>query len=431
MKAHLILGLKPNIPVVEAPYWGDIIVDKHRAVTRLHPEVDAVLQRHRVPVWVTREYRPANGAWSPAETASGLNRIYRLILQQDSDIPPDLIRDIRLLPVVSKVRMGHIDQVDLPPAQAVQMSRETDRASRDAVYLDEAHRFTRGDPAITVAVLDTGLSLDHPELQDVLIPGFDFVDIIDGASRFIGDFVGADDSPEDELVGHGTHVAGIIAGRGIAMPSGVVPRCRLLPVRVLAAMKRGDQVFGAGLRDNINAGVKWAVDQGADVINMSLGMRHTDGGLPHKEVVDYAARRGVTIVAASGNDGSEELYYPGAFESVIAVGAMDEGGEVAAFSTYGRQVSLVAPGTNVYSSYLARDYAFASGTSHAAPFVSGGAALLKSYARTKGKSLSDGQVKHVLKHTADKVDGRFKHRKAGFGRLNLVDALRFLDYELS
>ena len=430
MKPHILLKLKEHTPAAEVPHWSDILADKSGARTTIHPSVDAALVRHKIPVWVTREYQPAQAHWSPAEATSGLNRIYRLILQQDSDIPPDLIRDISLLPIVEEVRIGQVGRVDLPPIQATQLSRDTDRASREAIYLDEAHRFTRGDPHVKVAVLDTGISLDHPELKEVLLPGYDFVDIIDGAGRFMGDYTGADDLAADD-VGHGTHVAGIIAGLGLAMPAGVAPRCRVLPVRVLAAMKRGSQVFGAGLVDNINAGVKWAVDQGVDVINMSLGVQHTGGGLPHQEVVDYAMRKGVTIVAASGNDGSPKLYYPGAFEGVIAVGAMDEGGEVAAFSTYGRQVSFVAPGTNIYSSYLARDYAFASGTSHAAPFVSGAVALLKSYARTKGRSLSDGQVKYTLKHTADKVDGQFKHWKAGFGRLNLVDALRLLDHKLN
>jgi subtilisin family serine protease len=256
------------------------------------------------------------------------------------------------------------------------------------------------------------------------------VDIIDGHADFVGDFLGLDESPEDE-VGHGTHVAGIIAGAGIAMPEGIAPKCRLLPVRVLGAMKQGARRVGAGLVDNINAGVKWAVDHGADVINMSLGVRHSGGGLPHEEVVDYAKRKGVTIVAASGNDGQEALYYPGAFPSVIAVGASDDHGDVAAFSTYGRQVSFVAPGTDVYSSYLENDYAFSSGTSHAAPFVTGGIALLKSYARSKGRRLSDAQVKSVLKHTADKAGRGFKDRRAGFGRLNLADSMRLLAHRLN
>jgi subtilisin family serine protease len=196
-------------------------------------------------------------------------------------------------------------------------------------------------------------------------------------------------------------------------------------------MQRGEKRVGAGLIDNINVAVKWAVDQGADVINMSLGIRHTGGGLPHEEVVDYAKRKGVTIVAASGNDGTEDLYYPGALPHVIAVGAFDADGEVAGFSTYGKQVSFVAPGTDIYSSYLDHAYAFSSGTSHATPFVTGAVAMLKSYARKKGARLSDAKVKHILKHTADKVDAGFKNRRAGFGRINLLDAVRWLEDKLN
>ncbi|MFH1717983.1 MAG: S8 family serine peptidase [Planctomycetota bacterium] len=310
------------------------------------------------------------------------------------------------------------------------MSATTGQASRDMIYLRQAHQFTRGDPSITVAVLDTGVDVNHRELRGSVEAGFDFVNIIDGAADFIGDYTDTDPDPDDE-VGHGTHVAGIIAGKGVAMPTGVVPGCKLLPVRVLAAMKKGGRRVGAGLLDNINAGIKWAVDQGADVINMSLGIRHTGGGLPHEEVVSYALKMGATIVAASGNDGQEQLYYPGALKGVIAVGAVDDHDEIAPYSTYGRQVSFVAPGTDIYSAYLDGEYAFSSGTSHAAPFVTGAVAMLKSFARSTGKNLSDGHVKHILKHTADRIDRRFKHPKAGFGRLNLIDALRLLKHKLS
>lgn len=99
--------------------------------------------------------------------------------------------------------------------------------------------------------------------------------------------------------------------------------------------------------------------------------------------MNYAQRKGVTVVAASGNDGRMELYYPGALPSVIAVGAADDRGEVADFSTYGDHVSFIAPGVDVYSSSLGNGYAFSTGTSHAAPFVTGAIALMKSYARAK------------------------------------------------
>ena len=430
MNPHIRLKLKNNIPTLEVPYWQDILRDKIIAVTKIHPDIDALFSQYQIPVWVTREYKPALQNWTQAEIKSGLNRVYRIILQQNTEISPNLIQRISQLPIVEEANIGAIGHSELPSMMLAQMSATTDLRSRNAIYLEAAHQFTLGSPNVTVAVLDTGVCLTHPEIKDTVLPGYDFVNIIDGTGKFVGDYLDADEIPEDE-VGHGTHVAGIIAGKGEGMPQGVVPNCNILPVRVLGAMQRGSKRVGAGLVDNINSGIKWAIDQGADVINMSLGIQHTGGGLPHQEVVDYAQRKGVTIVAASGNDGTEQLYYPGSLPYVIAVGAFDEMGNIAPFSTYGK-LDLVAPGTNIYSTYLNDDYAFSTGTSHASPFVAGAVALLKSYALEKqGTRLSDGQVKHILKHTADKIDSRFKHQKAGFGRLNLIDALRLLDYKLS
>ncbi|MGH7596283.1 MAG: S8 family peptidase [bacterium] len=430
MRPHLIIQIADGVMPFELPHWSSIIENKSGAATAAHPLLDRVFAQYRLPVWITREYQPHAGAWSNEEIQSRLNRYYRIILQEDAEIPAGLIRDISLLPIIRHVRMGAVGHTDLPELQPAPMSLATGISSRRAIYLEEAQAYTRGDESVVVAVLDTGISQSHPELRGALLPGYDFVDIIDGAGKFIGDFLSYDENPDDE-VGHGTHVAGIIAGRGKAMPAGVVPKCKILPVRVLGAMQRGEKRVGAGLIDNINVAVKWAVDQGAGIINMSLGIRHTGGGLPHEEVVDYAKRKGVTIVAASGNDGTEDLYYPGALPHVIAVGAFDVSGEVAGFSTYGKQVSFVAPGTDIYSSYLDHAYAFSSGTSHATPFVTGAVAMLKSYARKKGARLSDAKVKHILKHTADKVDAGFKNRRAGFGRINLLDAVRWLEDKLN
>lgn len=430
MRPHLIIQLADEVTPFELPHWTSIIDNKSIAATKVHPQFDRLFEQYRLPVWITREYQPHTGAWSDEEIQSRLNRYYRIILQENRQIPAGLIRDISLLPIVRQARIGAIGHADFPELRPAAMGMITGISSRRAIYLEEAQAYTRGDESIIVAVLDTGISQNHPELRGALLPGYDFVDIIDDAGKFIGDFLSYDENPDDE-VGHGTHVAGIIAGRGKAMPVGVVPRCKILPVRVLGAMQRGEKRVGAGLIDNINVAVKWAVDQGADVINMSLGIRHTGGGLPHEEVVDYAKRKGVTIVAASGNDGTEDLYYPGALPHVIAVGAFDGNGEVAGFSTYGKQVSFVAPGTDIYSCYLDNAYAFSSGTSHATPFVTGAVAMLKSYARKKGTRLSDAKVKHILKHTADKVDAGFKNRRAGFGRINLLDALRWLEYKLN
>lgn len=429
MKDHVRLKLRRALPIEQLPHWQSLLVNRQLERESIRPDIDRIFSAHRVPFLATREYQPGANDWSAEETASGLDRVYRLVLSRNGRIPSALIDDLRLIPDVEEVSAGAIGQMELNPRSA-SLSVRTDRSSRDAIYLDEAHRFSQGESQITVAVLDTGIALDHSELRHAMQNGYDFVDIFDGAEEFIGDYIEADDHPDDE-VGHGTHVAGIIAGLGKRMPQGVVPKCKLMPIRVLAAMEKQGRRVGAGLVENINAGVKYAIDHGADVINMSLGIRHEGGGLPHQEVIDYARRKGVTIVAASGNDGQQEMYYPGAFDSVIAVGAMNSEGEVAEFSTFGDQVSFIAPGVDIYSTYLNNDFAFSTGTSHAAPFVTGAVALMKSYAHKLGHQLTDRQIKHVLKHTSDKIDGNFKHRKAGYGRLNLADAMRYLNFKIN
>jgi thermitase len=442
MKPHFIIKLISPLEGT-VPYW--VAVARHNAPQRsvTFPALDELLRLFNLYVNVTAEYAPAEHTWSPSEIQSAFNRIYRIILRDDREIPARLLEQIRALPEIEEVRVGQITTVPIPTPLAMQLDVKLDSARKE-IYLDEAHPITEGHPSVKVAVLDTGVYLKHSELKHCLLPGRDFVNIIDGAAEhletklnenkrdvFAGDFRDEDDDPDDPIVGHGTHVAGIIAAKGSKMPKGVVPKCKIIPVRVLAALKQGDRHVGAGLVDNINTGIKWAVDKGADVINMSLGIKHTDGGLPHQEVVNYAKRKGVTIVAAAGNDGQEEMYYPGALPYVIAVGATDEQNNVAFFSTFGKQVSFVAPGTNVYSTSVGNDYAFSTGTSHASPFVAGAVAMLKSYAREQGHKLTDTQIKSILKHTADKIDGAFKHRKAGYGKVNLIDALKLLQYKLN
>lgn len=430
VKSHIVLQLRRDARRCDAPHWTDAAASRAVAPEAIEPAIDRLLAAWSLPVFVTHEYRPAGPTWSHDEIASGLDRVYRLVLQKEGRIPGGFLEDVRLLPSVEAARLGEIAQSPLPPERASSIALVTDLASREAIFLNEAHRTTRGDPSVIVAVVDTGVA-PHPELSEALLPGYDFVDIVDGHDDFVGDYLGPDAEPDDE-VGHGTHVAGIIASRGDAMPEGVAPRCRILPVRALGAMRQGDRRVGAGLVDNINNAIKYAVDHDAVVINASLGVRREGAGLPHAEVVDYAQRKGVTIVAAAGNDGQDALYYPGALPAVIAVGAVDGDGVVAPFSTYGDQISLVAPGDNIYSCYRDGGYAFASGTSQASPFVTGAVALLQSRARSEtGRLLLDRQVKHLLKHSADRIGMQLKDRRSGFGRLNVADALRLLEYRLA
>lgn len=432
MNFHITIKLKKSLQSVYIPHWLDFISDKSITIEQFNNGLDEAFREFNLKYWITREYKPKKGSFFTGdEINAGLDRIYRIILQDDRKLPEGLINKIKFSPFVEYSRPIEVSETPLPRVSlAASPDFQIDR-SRDQIFLRQAHFFSKGNPDVKIAILDTGVDLRHPELEETIAEKVDFVNIkgLD-TTAFIGDTTGFDNSPDDE-VGHGSHVAGIIAARGVKMPRGVVPECKIMAVRVLATLRQGDKVVGAGLIDNINSGIKWAVDHGADIINMSLGIRHEGGGLPHAEVIEYALKKGVTIVAASGNDGTHDKYYPGALPGVLAVGATDGQGNITAFSTYGAHVSLLAPGSNIYSAYKDQSYAFSSGTSQASPFVAGGIALLKSYALSMGQQLTDLHLKYILKSTSDKIDHKFKDLKGGYGALNLLDAIKLLNYSLT
>ncbi|MCH2225988.1 MAG: S8 family serine peptidase, partial [Crocinitomicaceae bacterium] len=421
-----------NTSHISYPFWGDVAQGIRKPLSSFNRKIDDLFDAFALTFSVAAEYPKTGRTWSAEELKIGLNKHYRIILKENKKFPKALVEQIRLIPHVEEVKTGQIVSAPIPSLSSEQsIGRNQMDFARKMIGLPEAHLKSKGNRAITIAVLDTGIDLKHPELQHCLIEGHDFVDIISNANEFVGDHLGFDTDPSDE-VGHGTHVAGIIGAKGSGMSPGVVPNCKIMPIRVLGAMKRGNSRVGAGLVGNINAGIKWAIDNGADVINMSLGIVHEGGGLPHEDVVNYARKKGVTIIAATGNDGQNALYFPSALPHVIAVGAMNRQiDRVAPFSTYGDQVDFVAPGTDIFSTYLDGEYAFSSGTSHAAPFVAGAAALLKSYGLKFGKKISDKQIKYVLKHTSDKQGKRFKDYKTGYGMINLVDAIKLLEYKFN
>jgi len=430
MKDHVVLKMHQALSDDAAiPSWLDFIADKSRIRETVNPDVDRLLHELGLKVWVTREYKPAQTDWSADERREGLNRTYRLIFQQDYELPEDLVDRLLGMPSVEMASRLSVGSAHIPVVSSQTSFAAPDVA--DLIHLRYAQAFTKGSPDIQIAVLDTGANLNHRELQGKIGKAADFVDLEGlNTTDFIGDFTGYDGVPEDE-VGHGSHVSGIIAGRGLEMNEGVAPGCRLMAVRVLATMKSGTRFVGAGIIDNINTGIKWAADNGADVINMSLGIKHTGGGLPHEDVIRYALSKNVTVVAASGNDGTAERYYPGALPGVIAVGAVDQTGTVTPFTSYGANIAVVAPGVNIYSSFAHNTYAFASGTSQASPFVCGMVGLMKSYARQMGRALSNGDIRTILRDTSDKVDTRLRSEHAGYGLINMADAFKLLAHELA
>ncbi|MFG1846511.1 type VII secretion-associated serine protease mycosin [Micromonospora carbonacea] len=264
-----------------------------------------------------------------------------------------------------------------------------------------AWRVTRGE-GVTVAVVDSGVSATHPLLRGQVRPGRDFNALPSNAGQC-------------DAAGHGTIVAGIIAGReGTGSPfTGIAPAARILPVRVLPDTRRTND---EGLPAQIGLAIRWAVDQGADVINLSLVT------LPRPELaaaVEYALAKGVVVVAAAGNRQEQQQdlpAYPAAYPGVIAVAGVDAQGGHVGSSVSGDYVDIAAPGLDIVGpaprgqGYLAEPQ---GGTSFAAAYVSGVAALV----RAAHPDLTPDGVAYRLTRTADNPpDGH--NAEVGYGVVN-------------
>jgi subtilisin family serine protease len=337
------------------------------------------------------------------EEELGLSRTYRVRLADPAATPWVLDR-LRALPAVESAAAQTLATAPFETAVAAPADAPVG-APQALVRAAEALALEPGDERVTVACVDSGIALGHAELQRKLLAGFDSVDIGIGAVssdlRLVGDSRGHDFAPLDD-VGHGTHVAGVIGAQGWRMPKGLAGLSLILPLRVLAAARpaNASRPVGVGALPDIDAGMKVAVDLGAHVINMSFGTRGeqvAEGApLPHKAVVAYATRYGCVLVAASGNSGQRERFYPAALPEVIAVGSVDLERRPSRFSTSGDHVAIMAPGERIYSSDR-RGYRAASGTSFAAPFVAAAAALLMARRRRQGRPRpTPGEVRSAL-----------------------------------
>lgn len=236
---------------------------------------------------------------------------------------------------------------------------------------------------VTVAVVDTGVDANHPDLCGNVRAGASF---LSGSTTSLGPGVGDDN-------GHGTHVAGVIAatkGNGIGI-TGVAPSTVILPVKVLN--RNGDGEIG-----DLARGITWAADNGADVINLSLGSASSSAAV--RTAVDYATGRGALVVAAGGNKALRSSpnapQYPAADANTVAVAALAPDLTVAWFSVRGNYIDVAAPGQDILSTLPGDRYGVMSGTSMATPFVSGAAAALLG----KRPALSPAQLSDALSATA-------------------------------
>jgi subtilisin family serine protease len=448
LPGQLVLVLKPGEARTHIHSQVDVAIGAVRPSTSFLSEpIDAALNRgegfHAASVYHARSSLGRVGeqhrGFDDVEERLGLARTYSVHIA-DPARTQDVVNRLRELPAVESAYVQTLAAVPfatVAPLLAAS-AEEAMFAPHEQIRARDAHQSEPGDAGVWVGLVDTGISLIHPEFQRKLLAGYDTVRLPLGGNwgdlRLVGLTHGDDFAPRDR-VGHGSHVGGIIGAHGWRMPPGIAGRCMLLPVRVLAAAldNRSNKVVGVGALPDINAGLKIAVDLGADVLNLSFGTPESavvDGPRPHEDVIQYATHYGCTLVAAMGNSGRRETYYPARFDEVIAVGSVDKDDHHSRFSTTGDHVALCAPGEGIVSAGR-QGYEAGSGTSYAAPFVTGAAALLVARARRQKRKLNGSEVKQLLVDSARPAAGDAFNPETGHGVLDVASALRRLDAALS
>jgi len=271
----------------------------------------------------------------------------------------------------------------------------------DHIDAEVVHAYNKKGAGIKVAIVDTGIDLDHPDLQ------------VAGDVSFVS---GAPSGEDDH--GHGTHVAGTVAALdndfGVI---GVAPEAELYAVKVLDGS-------GRGYWSDIIAGIEWSIDHSAQIINMSLG--GTSGSSTLEMACDAAFEAGVLIVAAAGNSGNswalfDNVLYPARYDSVIAVAATDSSDDRVYFSSTGPDVELAAPGINILSTAAGGGYTTKMGTSMASPHVAGVGALMfaSGINDANGNGRINDEVRERLQLTARDLGIAGRDNLYGYG---LVDA---------
>jgi subtilisin family serine protease len=288
-----------------------------------------------------------------------------------------------------------------PLAQAMLAANDPSYSSQwhlPKIQSTQAWDISTGRRDDIIAVLDTGVSYNHPDLSGKVLQGYNFVS---------GNNNAADDH------GHGTLVAGAATassnnGVGVA---GVAWKNLILPVKVLDAS-------GSGSHSAIANGITYAADQGARVINLSLGS--SSGSRTLENAVKYAWGKNSLLVAAAGNNGNNVLFYPAAYANVLGVSALNSNDLLPSWSSYGSHVSLSAPGVNILTTHIGGAYGYASGTSLAAPLVSGAAALVIG---TKPE-LFNSEVRQILENHATDLGTAGYDQYFGHGRVDAFAAVK-------
>ncbi len=383
-----------------------------------------------------------------------LDNVYLLKTDKDTDILM-MTKDYKINPAVEYAEPDYMAKAQMVPDDPYYSSYGSWGQSYDDLWglkkikAAQAWDISQGKGVI-VAVIDTGIDYNHEDIADNIWTNSGEIpdnNIDDDKNGYIDDIKGYDfaydDSDPVDKGGHGTHVAGIIAAAGNNNKGiiGVAPKARVMAVQ-------GVLSFGSGFYSSLAEGLKYAADNGADVINNSWGGYESSSLI--KDAIDYAYSQGCAIIAAAGNESTDVRYcYPASLANVIAVASVDRNDKKSDFSNYGHKIDVAAPGgdsedaadhmrkyqnilslrageTNLYFSddeknIVDTNYYRARGTSMACPYVSGLAALILA----KNGSFSAEELRQVIRASAKDGEANTSfNTETGFGRINAYRALQ-------
>jgi len=421
------------------------VVDIYESVNGLYitgiPSIDVLNEEHHV-TFIERLFDYHESRF--------LYNIYKFSVPEDSDIL-SFVQDYSSDLNVVYVTPNHISYICVTPNDpdfylqyALHNTGQTGGTIDADIDAPEAWDIETGDESIVIAIHDTGVDWDHPDLEDNIwinsgedlngngiVDPSDFNDIDDDGNGFIDDIRGWDfvdttypvypgedgtirDNNPMDFHGHGTHCSGIASAAtdnniGIA---GVCWDCIIMSIRVGYKAPSGN---GLMWEDDCAAGLVYAADNGADVISMSWGDFLVDPLI--QDAINYAYSQGVILVAAAGNYDTDAKLYPAGYDKVIAVAATDHNDSRAGFSNYGSWVDVAAPGVDIYSTLFNDTYESWSGTSMSTPTVAGLVGLILS----KNPGFSQEEVRTIIRSTTDEVTSK---QYIGTGRINAYLAIQ-------
>lgn len=354
---------------------GEILLKFHRGVTK--EEIDALLSKYRLE---------KNGATDLSQLG------YVKVLIGDGRSVLDVVKEIRK---ENKLKIPEPNYILSTLAVTDPLYNQQWYAPE--TYADKAWDMLKRRDMVRVAIIDTGVNGNHPDLKGRVLKGYDFVN-------------GKDDTGDDH--GHGTFAAGIIAASANEIGiRGLYDFAQILPVRVVGK-------DGIGTYEDTAKGIIWAADQGAKVINLSIGGYGYSYIL--QDAVDYALEKGCLLVAAGGNDGTKQPIYPAAYPDVIGVSALSHDGHIWSSSNNGKHIDVAAPGTDILSTGLGEDYVYVTGTSAAASVVSALAAMIVS----ERPDLSSSAIERIIMQSAKDLGQEGRDDIYGNGEINFLNALQ-------